>query len=116
MKRLLLSLTIGLALLAGVSFVKFTYVDQPAFKAGLHECFKDPLCDPNPFVQVGLPWALGNYDDSSDTWQILSWVSKAGDAYGQRPLRFWLGGASDLLIYTLAAYGILWLISKRPKR
>lgn len=115
MKRLLLSLFVGLLLVAGVSFIKFNYVDRPAFKAGLQECSKDPLCDPSPYTEIGYPWAIGNYDDSSDAWQMLSWVSRPSEVYGQRPTRFWWGAAGDTLAFGALAYIVLWLAARRVK-
>jgi hypothetical protein len=110
MKKVILSLLIGIILVFGVGFAKFYLVDKPRFIEGLGQCHKNPLCDMSPYVEIGFPLAFGVYDDT-DAQTPIRLIDRrtAGDISYNEPFQwdYSVNLALDLMLWSGLTYVVL---------
>jgi hypothetical protein len=106
-KWVLLSLVLGLVLSLGVGWFKLAVHDKPAFRAGLQDCFKDPLCDPSPYIVMGWPWPYGVNDDQTGSVRVAGWYTSPEEYTGGNYADDYIGLAGDTLLFALPSLAII---------
>jgi hypothetical protein len=103
-KRIGLSLALGFGLTIAVGWVKLAVSDKPAFRASVEECFKDPQCDPAPYITMGWPFVYGVNNDATGSIRIMNLHNAPEEYDGGNYTDDYLGFALDLVIFSLLSF------------
>jgi hypothetical protein len=103
-KRIALSLAFGLVLTIAVGWVKLAAIDKPAFRAAVEDCFKDPLCDPTPYISMGWPFVYGVNNDATGSIRVVALHNAPEEYDGGKYTDDYVGFALDLVIFSLLSF------------
>ena len=102
--RIILSLALGAVLAFTVGWVKLAVHDKPVYRAGLADCFKDPLCDPSPYITMGWPYTFGVNNDQTGSLRVMALSNSAEEYDGGVYTDDYWGFAGDTLLFAVLAF------------
>ncbi len=108
-RRIAISIAVGVVLTFGIGLAEVALL-KGTFNPRGGQCATDPLCDPSPYLNIGLPWTYGNYSDADGSTTILN--SQDDELTG----RYYRGFIADTILYALFAFALLAILARIRKK